>query len=130
VSWPEGERERGVELGGVEGVVDVLQLGLGLGLQGGARWCWEGQCWERDAQESLKTRDRVDGCGGEGGPRTDLSDVPPEVLGVCIADVNVELAYEGWGWVRGRQVRHQGCGATVIEGTDGHIIQENILVER
>ncbi len=35
---------------------------------------------------------RGDGGGGEGCPGTDLADVPPEVLGVGVADVDIELA--------------------------------------
>lgn len=35
----------------------------------------------------------------EGSPRTDLTDVPPEVLGVAVTEVDVELAHQSGSWI-------------------------------
>ena len=39
----------------------------------------------------MKSGNGGDGGGIEGGPGSDLSNVPPEMLGVCVADMDVEL---------------------------------------
>ena len=63
----EGEGEGGVQLGGVEGVVGVLELELGFGLEGGFERCGEGGGREVDVQEGVQTGDGADGGGVEGG---------------------------------------------------------------
>lgn len=39
----------------------------------------------------METGDGGNGGGVEGGPGSDLSDIPPEMLSVCVADMDVEL---------------------------------------
>lgn len=46
---------------------------------------WEQDFGKRNAEETEETGGRGDGVRGEGGPGADLTDVPPEVLGVGIA---------------------------------------------
>jgi hypothetical protein len=48
----------------------------------------------------METWDRADGSRGERSPRTNLANVPPEVLRVGITHMNVELAYQSWSRIR------------------------------
>jgi len=53
-----------------------------------------------------------DGAWSEGCPRPDLADVPPEVLGIAVTDVDVELANKRWGGICAGKIAHQsGCCA-------------------
>ncbi len=61
----EREGKCGIELGCVERVIDVLELGLGFWLEGRAGWRREVEGWEGDIEQSLKTRDSTDGSWGK-----------------------------------------------------------------
>lgn len=65
-----------------------------------AGWGGERQGWEGDAEEGVETWDRVYGGGVEGGPGADLPDVPPEMLGIAVAEVDVDLSDESWRGIR------------------------------
>jgi len=54
----------------------------------------------------LQARDGINGCWVEAGPGANLPDVPPEVFGVCVADMDVELPNQSRGWVGGSEVGH------------------------
>jgi len=119
VAGSEGEGERGVEFGGIEGVVDVLELGFGFWLRGGACRDGESKVWEGNTEESVEAGDGGDGGCIEGSPGTDLANVPPEMFGVGVTHVNVKLADQSRSGIGGSEVSHQGCGVAVIEGS-GH----------
>lgn len=87
----EGKRQSRIEFGSVKGVVDALKLGLGLGLRRSAHGDGETETGEIDIEKCVETRNGADSRRCEGSPWTDLSDIPPEVLRICITDVDVEL---------------------------------------
>lgn len=99
MAWAQRKRERGIEFGGVEGVIDTLELQFGLWLRGGANRDGQAKIGDVDVEEIVETRDRTDGTGSERSPGTYLTDVPPEMLGVRITDVDIELTYQSWGRV-------------------------------
>ncbi len=51
-----------------------------------------------------------DGAWREGGPRSDLANVPPEVLGIAVADVDVELAHKRRGGICAGEIAHESGG--------------------
>lgn len=102
----EGERESCIKLGAIEGVVDASKLALGFWLIGSTHWCGECECGKTDVEKCLKAWNGIDGGGVEGCPWADLSDVPPKVLALGIADMNVELTNQCWSWVLSSKVCH------------------------
>jgi len=106
VSWTKRKGERSIELGSVERGVDVLKLKLGLWLRGAAWWGGEGEGWKVDGKEGVEAWDGADGRWCERCPRADLSDVPPEVFGGRVAEVDVELTHQGWSGVGRCKVCH------------------------
>jgi len=109
VARPLRDGEGRVELGGVEGGVDLEELGFGLGGREARGW-GEGERGggEGDGEEREEAGDGGDGRGGEGCPGSDLTDVPPEVLRGWVAKVDVKLADERGRRVRSAEVAMQG----------------------
>lgn len=96
----EGDGECGVQFSCVESVVYPSELYLGFWLRGCPLWDGQADSREVDVQQRVQTGDRAD-CGGcKGCPGAYLADIPPEVFGTSIADMNVELADESRCWVR------------------------------
>ena len=77
----------------------------------------------------MEAGDGADGCWIEGCPRSDLANVPPEVLGVCVADVDIDLAYQSWCWVGRSEVCHHGRIVAIINGAQCHLVETDGVLE-
>jgi len=113
-----GDLERGVDLGGVVRVADVVERGLGLGLQVGTRGLWESECGNGDFQERKEARDGSDGGDVEVGPAAEVADVKPGV-GVDSAHPTAgNAAHKGWGRVWRAEILQERGGLVVLEGVE------------
>lgn len=61
-----------------------------------------------------------------------MADVPPEVLGATVADVDVDLADQGWCGVGGCEVGEEGTVVGVVHWhcVQAQVIDENAVLQR
>lgn len=113
-----GESQSRVELGEVVRGVDGVESGLGFGMAGGEARLREKGRGDGSGQEGRGTGKSKDRGGVERGPRADVADVPPEVLGGGITKREGDGADQRGSWVgRGKEVKERGARSGIRGGS-------------
>lgn len=89
-------------------------------------WRGDGEAggWEGKVEKWKEAVNSLDGGYVEGSPRPNLADIPPEVLGIAVADMDVELAHKRGGRICSSEIGHQSCVCVLRK--EGKGIRSNV----
>lgn len=114
-----GGSEGRIKLGEVERGINAMKRSFSLGVAGGDAWLRKERCRDGGVEESGGTGEGEDGGGIEAVPRADVADVPPEVLGVGVAEREGDGSDQRGGRVgHGEEVEKGGGGSRVRSGSE------------